>query len=247
MNSGFRVKNFIRLHDARVGDSTKHTTGDTYATAGLKHLQTQNKMTTQLPPFQVNNRNTMNTAAAAAESPIPSSWWADNQQSQLPLNANVAANVAPQPYYGGGGGRSNPMTATNNGAVYYGQQQRQLPQRQLPGVNMISNDPVVSNQAPAQTINSNSNNAISASGLIRLCLRKPMGIVFEPMTTPNGEQRGVRICDLPRTGAASLSGRLQVGDELLSINDVTMSRLSFDEILDFIIEANAERVELLFR
>ena len=87
------------------------------------------------------------------------------------------------------------------------------------------------------------------SGLIRLSLRKPMGIVFEPMYDPNAPlvQRGVRICDLPRTGAAALSRRLEVGDELLSINDKTMSRLTFDEIMDFIIEADPEEVNLLFR
>lgn len=44
-----------------------------------------------------------------------------------------------------------------------------------------------------------------------------------------------------------MSQKLEVGDELLSINDKTMSRLTFDEIMDFIIEADAERVDLLFR
>ncbi len=89
----------------------------------------------------------------------------------------------------------------------------------------------------------------SSTGLIRLTLRKPMGIVFEPMYDPNNPsvQRGVRICDLPRTGAAALSRKLEVGDELLSINDKTMSRLTFDEIMDFIIEADPEQVNLLFR
>lgn len=98
----------------------------------------------------------------------------------------------------------------------------------------------------ANNATQNNTSTVSASGLIRLTLRKPMGIVFEPMTQ-NGKQRGVRICDLPRTGAAALSGKLQVGDELLSINDKTMSRLSFDEILDFIIDADADKVDLLFR
>lgn len=89
----------------------------------------------------------------------------------------------------------------------------------------------------------------SSTGLLRLTLRKPMGIVFEPMYDPNAPsiQRGVRICDLPRTGAAALSRKLEVGDELLSINDKTMSRLTFDEIMDFIIEADPEEVNLLFR
>jgi len=89
----------------------------------------------------------------------------------------------------------------------------------------------------------------SSTGLIRLTLKKPMGIVFEPMYDPNqpSNQRGVRICDLPRTGAAALSRRLQVGDELLQINDTTVSRMKFDEIMDFIIDADPENVNLLFR
>jgi hypothetical protein len=95
----------------------------------------------------------------------------------------------------------------------------------------------------------NGSSTPSSTGLIRLTLRKPMGIVFEPMYDPNAAsvQRGVRICDLPRTGAAALSRKLEVGDELLSINDKTMSRLTFDEIMDFIIEADPEEVNLLFR
>jgi len=89
----------------------------------------------------------------------------------------------------------------------------------------------------------------SVNGLIRITLKKPMGIVFEPMEDPHNpsQQRGVRICDLPRTGAAALSRELEVGDELLSINQKTMSRLTFDQIMDFIIETDAESVHLLFR
>jgi hypothetical protein len=76
-----------------------------------------------------------------------------------------------------------------------------------------------------------------------------MGIVFEPMYDPNqpSVQRGVRICDLPRTGAAALSRKLHIGDELLQINETTVSRMTFDEIMDFIIEADPESVNLLFR
>ena len=40
------------------------------------------------------------------------------------------------------------------------------------------------------------------------------------------------VCDLPRTGAAALSGMLEVGEELLSLNNNSMSWLTFDEIMD---------------
>jgi hypothetical protein len=94
-----------------------------------------------------------------------------------------------------------------------------------------------------------SSKAPSANGLIRLSLKKPMGIVFEPMDDPHNaaQQRGVRICELPRTGAAAMSNLLQVGDELLSINNKPMARLTFDEIMDFIIDIDPGNVDLLFR
>jgi len=105
------------------------------------------------------------------------------------------------------------------------------------------------NAAAASSNNNNEPNTPSSTGLIRLSLKKPMGIVFEPMYDPNQPsiQRGVRICDLPRTGAAALSRKLQVGDELLQINETVVSRLTFDEIMDFIIEADPDSVNLLFR
>ena len=88
-----------------------------------------------------------------------------------------------------------------------------------------------------------------SSGLIQLTLRKPMGIAFEPMYEHNSPftQRGVRICVLPRTGGAALSRKLEVGDELLSINDKNVSRLTFDEIMDLITETDPDQVNLLFR
>ena len=68
-------------------------------------------------------------------------------------------------------------------------------------------------------------------------LTKPMGIVFEPMYDPNqpSVQRGVRICDLPRTGAAALSRKLQVGDELLQINDTTVNMVTDPEAIQAIL------------
>ena len=93
-----------------------------------------------------------------------------------------------------------------------------------------------------------SNFCAAPSDLIRATLHKPFGIVFESTTDPHNpsKQRGVRICDMTLTGAAFLSGKLQVGDELLSINDKPMSRSTFDEIMDFIIAAD-KRVDLVFR
>lgn len=150
---------------------------------------------------------------------------AANYRSVTPAMNNVRRGVGAP-----GGGAMNNM---NGGRYTDSFNPPSAPQQQL------------LNQSQANTGSSTP----SSTGLLRLTLRKPMGIVFEPMYDPNSPsiQRGVRICDLPRTGAAALSRKLEVGDELLSINDKTMSRLTFDEIMDFIIEADPEEVNLLFR
>jgi hypothetical protein len=150
---------------------------------------------------------------------------ASHFRSVTPAMNNIRRNASPAPGRGPSPGAAAKMAGSN---ADFGR----------------SSTP--NSQARQQTSN---NNGPSSTGLIRLALKKPMGIVFEPMYDPNAPsvQRGVRVCDLPRTGAAALSHRLEVGDELLSINDKTMSRLTFDEIMDFIIEADPEQVNLLFR
>ena len=200
---------------------------------------------------------------ASAESPIPKAWWdASNNdpQQQQGVPPTQQPQPQPHPYYGAATGPV-PRTTVSNSTVtaYYG---HGITNNSVPptsyeysrNVNAVAvNNSNINNTSPITPPRGSNQGggggaaSSNGAGLIRLTLRKPMGIVFEPMVTANGVQRGVRICDLPRTGAAALSGKLQVGDELLSINDVTMSRLTFDEILDFIIEASADRVELLFR
>merc|ERR1712232_1316879 len=43
-----------------------------------------------------------------------------------------------------------------------------------------------------------------------------------------------------------LSKKLRVGDELLSVNDITVRNIPFDEVMKFILEAHGE-IDLLFR
>ena len=208
---------------------------------------------------------------AAVQQPLPGnsmqSKWYDqspnqHQQSHHHTSEGELRSVTPamnntrgsfrhsSPIAGGHHGPSYPSSPSpNNDGVRY-ESRSGTPNRYLGAYN----SPEATAESPARHNNSSSNPSDrpeppSSTGLIRLSLRKPMGIVFEPMYDPNNPslQRGVRICDLPRTGAAALSRKLEVGDELLSINDKTMSRLSFDEIMDFIIEADPEEVNLLFR
>jgi hypothetical protein len=183
--------------------------------------------------------------AAAATDTHPSQWQEPRNGTQesstfrsvTPAMNNTrgaARNASPAPGRGPSPGKAN----SSLGAQYTGRS----------GTPSGRHDSFT-NPDPGQQQSQAIGTAPNQSGLIRLTLRKPMGIVFEPMYDPNqaAVQRGVRICDLPRTGAAALSRKLEVGDELLSINDKTMSRLTFDEIMDFIIEADPEEVNLLFR
>jgi len=159
-------------------------------------------------------------------------------------------NQGYQQSYGGGGGYYNDNQYQQQHPPSYNPYGAPSPvNAAYQRANAAMAGPSPSIQQQQQQNNAGGGATSTASGLIRLTLRKPMGIVFEPMTDPHNpsQQRGVRICDLPRTGAAAMSQKLEVGDELLSINDKTMSRLTFDEIMDFIIAADKERVDLLFR
>ena len=166
---------------------------------------------------------------------------AAHYRSVTPAMANTrsaARNASPAPVRGPSPSAASKAAGSSNIGAHYAARSRSPSGRYLGSFN-----------TPEETQTPSNGNGPNPSGLIRLILRKPMGIVFEPMYDPitPSIQRGVRICDLPRTGAAALSRKLEVGDELLSINDKTMSRLSFDEIMDFIIDADPEAVKLLFR
>ncbi|KAL7538773.1 hypothetical protein ACHAXR_008786 [Thalassiosira sp. AJA248-18] len=162
-------------------------------------------------------------------------------------NENTMQQQQHPPAYpgGGGGGYNNTNVVGAPSPVNAAYQRANAAMAGVPPQQRAS--PI--NNINTATSSTGGGGGATTTGLIRLTLRKPMGIVFEPMTDPHNpsQQRGVRICDLPRTGAAAMSQKLEVGDELLSINDKTMSRLTFDEIMDFIIEADKERVDLLFR
>lgn len=92
-------------------------------------------------------------------------------------------------------------------------------------------------------------------GIIRITLKKPMGIVFEPIVdnAQNNKRRsednldvGAKIKDLPKHGDAAKTGQLGLGDELLSIDDEFTTDLAFDEIMNIIVREK-KSLSLLFR
>jgi len=200
----------------------------------------------------------------AASSTAPKQWWDQNPARSEAVGMNIGMGVDQRQEQQAGGTEalpsSNPVLINTEARGYYRPGMRSPSptiQKRLEG--MASSNPsggVYGRNYPSHAVDPINNDAAPSevvsrpsSGLIRLSLRKPMGIVFEPMNDPHNpsQQRGVLIVELPRTGAAALSHKLEIGDELLSINQKTMSRLTFDEIMDFIIEADPDNVSLLFR
>mmetsp|Transcript_33791 Transcript_33791/g.74393 ORF Transcript_33791/g.74393 Transcript_33791/m.74393 type:complete len:322 (-) Transcript_33791:137-1102(-) len=78
---------------------------------------------------------------------------------------------------------------------------------------------------------------------IRIRIRKPLGIVFESLTGG-----GVRISELPVEGNAARYGRLEIWDELISINGRSTRHKTFDEVMDLFASTDPrEKLDLVFR
>jgi hypothetical protein len=178
-------------------------------------------------------------------SPIPQQWWDQESEGRAKLSdphGTSAGMNAPSKSFSYAAAES-PILAQRMGGINLNDNRTHSYGRYDPNADSGTGAPARNDSNPQQQ------KGPTVNGLIRISLKKPMGIVFEPMEDPHNryQQRGVRICELPRTGAAAMSGMLEVGDELLSINNKPMSRLKFDEIMDVIIDADADNVDLLFR
>lgn len=92
--------------------------------------------------------------------------------------------------------------------------------------------------------------------LIRVKLVKPMGIVFEPVpdakrgskypTTDSIADVGAQIKSMTPDGAAAVTGKLKVGDQLVSIDDEFTTDVLFDDIMDMFVKSKRS-LSLLFR
>lgn len=82
--------------------------------------------------------------------------------------------------------------------------------------------------------------------LIRIRLRKPMGIVFESLPGTGGV--GARIGQMGSRGKGALCGVLQIEDELINIDGRDMRSRDFVDIMEVMLEADvAQKLELVFR
>lgn len=102
--------------------------------------------------------------------------------------------------------------------------------------------------------------------LVRVKLTKPLGIIFDPIEEEEGNDennnnyhsenhlsskrvyRGLRISELPPKGAAYRSSKLKVGDELLSIDGIDVSRRSFEYVSTYIRRSEpGSELDIIFR
>jgi len=84
--------------------------------------------------------------------------------------------------------------------------------------------------------------------LVRVQLRKPLGIIF---TSTRDDLKGVCIYDLPEDGKAyrKFKTSLAMGDELLSINGVDMTRRSLEYVINYIerVDTSRHKMDMIFR
>jgi len=74
-------------------------------------------------------------------------------------------------------------------------------------------------------------------------LSKPMGIVFEENDADFG---GIFVQSLKEGGVAELDGSIKEGDQLVAVKNIKVSGMPFDDALGTIIDAEGEKVKLVF-
>ena len=74
-------------------------------------------------------------------------------------------------------------------------------------------------------------------------LAKPMGIVFEENDADYG---GIFVHSLKEGGVAAEDGTVNTGDQLVGVVDQKVAGLPFDDALGTIIDAEGDRVKLIF-
>mmetsp|Transcript_6693 Transcript_6693/g.8663 ORF Transcript_6693/g.8663 Transcript_6693/m.8663 type:complete len:204 (-) Transcript_6693:259-870(-) len=84
--------------------------------------------------------------------------------------------------------------------------------------------------------------SMDESNYVSVQLAKPMGVVFEENDSDFG---GIFVQSLKEGGIAAENGVLQEGDQLVSVNTVKVSGLSFDDALGAIVASEGENTKLL--
>ena len=86
---------------------------------------------------------------------------------------------------------------------------------------------------------------MDSKNYIAIQLQKPMGIVFEENDEEYG---GIFVQALKDGGIAATHGVAQAGDQLVAVDTIKVSGMSFDDALSKIIESQGESTKLtLFR
>ena len=82
-----------------------------------------------------------------------------------------------------------------------------------------------------------------ADEVISVRIPKPMGLVFEENDPSIG---GLFVDEIAADSAAERNGTIEVGDQLIEVGGVDVSKVDFDAAMDVLVAANEEGVDLKF-
>jgi len=85
--------------------------------------------------------------------------------------------------------------------------------------------------------------SMDEANYVSVSLSKPMGIVFEE----NDEEfSGIFALSLKEGGIAETDGTIKPGDQLVAVNDKSVTGLEFDDALGAIVDSDLEKTKLIF-
>jgi len=123
--------------------------------------------------------------------------------------------------------------------------ERETPIDRWMGWNVNKNEEEVVESVPGSKAPSNFVDSMDAVNYISAEIEKPMGLVFEENDEDFG---GIFLLSLKEGCNGQLSGLLQPGDQLVSVQGKKVTGLKFDEALSTIVDSENSHVKLtLFR
>lgn len=114
--------------------------------------------------------------------------------------------------------------------------ERETPIDRWMGWSVVSENEVKEPSAPVDFLDS-----MDEQNYVGIQLAKPMGIIFEENDSEYG---GIFVQSLAEDGAAAKNGRLEVGDQLITVGTKNVSGLDFDDALAAIIECGEDLTPL---
>lgn len=120
--------------------------------------------------------------------------------------------------------------------------ERETPIDRWMGWNVQSTDET-SQQQSAPVFSGDFVDSMDATNYISTSLQKPMGIVFEENDEDFG---GIFVYNLKEGGAAEKDGVIKPGDQLISVDDLKVAGMPFDDALGALVLTEGPDTKLIF-